>query len=98
MATDAQGANSRTGALFTCVLFNSLVSLAELPNALRGRRMLQKHKSYAMFHPAAAHIATVASDIPIAFVQVCYSTNIRDLANIFGRLLCSVFVLTGSSG
>ncbi len=39
------------------------ISLSELPNALRGRRVLQKHKSYAMYHPAAYHLATVAADI-----------------------------------
>jgi ATP-binding cassette, subfamily G (WHITE), member 2, SNQ2 len=39
------------------------ISLSELPNALRGRRVLQKHKSYAMYHPAAYHLATVATDI-----------------------------------
>jgi ATP-binding cassette, subfamily G (WHITE), member 2, SNQ2 len=90
MNTDYQGANDRGGAIFTCVLFNSLVlpsphsslliplnhssltkvSLAELPNALRGRRMLAKHRSYAMYHASAAHIATVASDIPIIATQV----------------------------
>eukprot|EP00026_Physarum_polycephalum_P000540 Phypoly_transcript_00541.p1 GENE.Phypoly_transcript_00541~~Phypoly_transcript_00541.p1 ORF type:complete len:1444 (+),score=259.70 Phypoly_transcript_00541:181-4512(+) len=70
MEVNVAGAFSRGGAIFVSVLFNSLVSLAELPNALRGRRVLQKHKTYAMYHPAAYHIATIASDIPIAFMQV----------------------------
>ncbi len=37
--------------------------MAELPNALRGRRILQKHKTYAMYHPSAYHLATVITDI-----------------------------------
>jgi ABC-type multidrug transport system ATPase subunit/ABC-type multidrug transport system permease subunit len=67
---DSAGAFSRGGAIFISVLFNSLISLSELPNALRGRRVLQKHKSYAMYHPSAYHIATVATDIPITLLQV----------------------------
>eukprot|EP00026_Physarum_polycephalum_P001183 Phypoly_transcript_01184.p1 GENE.Phypoly_transcript_01184~~Phypoly_transcript_01184.p1 ORF type:complete len:1199 (+),score=222.27 Phypoly_transcript_01184:155-3598(+) len=67
---DVDGAFSRGGAIFISVLFNSLISLSELPNALRGRRVLQKHKTYAMYHPSAYHIATVATDIPITLMQV----------------------------
>lgn len=37
---------------------------------MRGRRILQKHKSYAFYHPAAYHLASVTSDVPIIFIQV----------------------------
>eukprot|EP00026_Physarum_polycephalum_P000517 Phypoly_transcript_00518.p1 GENE.Phypoly_transcript_00518~~Phypoly_transcript_00518.p1 ORF type:complete len:1364 (+),score=213.76 Phypoly_transcript_00518:489-4580(+) len=69
MKVDAAGAFTRGSALFSSLLFNSLISLAELPNALRGRRVLQKHKTYAMYHPSAYHIATVITDIPISIMQ-----------------------------
>lgn len=38
--------------------------------------MLQKHKTYAMYHPSASHLATVASDIPITMLQVLFLLNL----------------------
>ncbi|RKO88050.1 ABC-2 type transporter-domain-containing protein [Blyttiomyces helicus] len=74
MPVNSDGAFLRGGALFASVLFNSLISLGDLPNAMRGRRILQKHKSYSMFHPSSYHIASVVANIPIIFVQVfCYT-------------------------
>ncbi|KAK9700769.1 ATP-binding cassette transporter snq2 [Basidiobolus ranarum] len=63
------GTFSRGGALFSVVLFMSLVSQSELPNALQGRGILQKHKAYAMYHPSSFHIAQVVCDIPMNIVQ-----------------------------
>ncbi|KAI9009602.1 ABC-2 type transporter-domain-containing protein [Gaertneriomyces semiglobifer] len=67
---NANGAFVRGAALFSSLMFNALMSLSELPNAMRGRRILQKHKSYAMYYPSAYHIATVIADIPGIFLQV----------------------------
>ncbi|KAJ3034459.1 hypothetical protein HDV00_005010 [Rhizophlyctis rosea] len=70
MPLSGTGAFLRGSAMNVSVFFNSMISLSELPNAMRGRRILQKHKSYAMYHPAAYHIANILSDIPITFLQV----------------------------
>ncbi|KAJ3284582.1 hypothetical protein HK104_009867 [Borealophlyctis nickersoniae] len=70
MPFDGTGMFLRGSALYASIFFNSMISLSELPNAMRGRRILQKHKSYAMYHPSAYHIANVMSDLPITFVQV----------------------------
>jgi len=70
MPLTGTGAFLRGGAFNVSVFFNSMISLSELPNAMRGRRILQKHKSYAMYHPSAYHVANVLSDIPMTFLQV----------------------------
>ncbi|KAK9762438.1 hypothetical protein K7432_011818, partial [Basidiobolus ranarum] len=69
MGLNSTGAFQRGGALLSSLLFNAFLSQAELPNVLTGRMTLQKHKSYAMYHPSAFHIARVVTDIPIVVVQ-----------------------------
>lgn len=69
MSLNSTGAFQRGGALLASLLFNAFLSQAELPNVLAGRMTLQKHKSYAMYHPSAFHIARVITDIPIIVVQ-----------------------------
>ncbi|KAI9314324.1 ABC-2 type transporter-domain-containing protein [Dichotomocladium elegans] len=64
------GAFSRSGALMFAVIFNTLVSQSELVNFLVGRPILEKHKHFAMYRPAAFYIAQVVVDIPYAIVQV----------------------------
>ncbi|KAI8988953.1 ABC-2 type transporter-domain-containing protein [Pilobolus umbonatus] len=67
---DGNGAFSKGGALFFCVLFNALISQTELVNFLMGRPVLEKHKQYALYRPSAFYIAQVIMDIPYAIVQV----------------------------
>eukprot|EP01132_Coremiostelium_polycephalum_P010385 gene10385-12755_t len=66
------GLFTRGGAIFSALLFNAFLSQAELPMAFIGRRILQKHRSYALYRPAAFHIAQVATDLPIIFMQVFF--------------------------
>ncbi|WQF82776.1 Putative ABC transporter-like, ATP-binding domain, AAA+ ATPase domain, CDR ABC transporter [Colletotrichum destructivum] len=58
------------GALFFALLFNSLLSMAEVTNSFTGRPVLIKHKSFAYYHPAAFCIAQIAADIPVILFQV----------------------------
>lgn len=37
---------------------------------MQGRRVLEKHKHFALYHPSAFYIATVIADIPLALIQV----------------------------
>ncbi|KAI9314279.1 ABC-2 type transporter-domain-containing protein [Dichotomocladium elegans] len=64
------GAFSRGGALFFTVIFNTLLSQAELISFLTGRPILEKQKHFAMYRPSAFYIAQVVMDIPYAIVQV----------------------------
>ncbi|KAJ8660040.1 hypothetical protein O0I10_004267 [Lichtheimia ornata] len=66
----ANGAFSRSGALFFAVLFNALVSQSTLISFFLGRPVLEKQKHFAMYRPSAYYLSIVAMDIPYAVVQV----------------------------
>ncbi|KUJ19547.1 putative Brefeldin A resistance protein [Mollisia scopiformis] len=60
----------KSGALFFALLFNSLIALSEVTDSFSGRPVLAKHKSFALYHPAAFCIAQITADIPVILVQV----------------------------
>ncbi|GAM17381.1 hypothetical protein SAMD00019534_005560 [Acytostelium subglobosum LB1] len=64
------GIFTRGGAIFGSLLFNAFLSQGEIVLTYHGRRILQKHKTYALYRPSAFHIAQVMTDIPIIFLQV----------------------------
>ncbi|CAO3634568.1 unnamed protein product [Mucor fragilis] len=70
MPQDASGAFSRGGSFLFSLLFNALIAQAELSAFMQGRRVLEKHKHFALYHPSAFYIATVIADIPLALIQV----------------------------
>lgn len=59
---------SKGSTLFFAVLFNALLSITEI-NALYAQRpIVEKHASFAFYHPWTEAMAGVISDIPIKFV------------------------------
>ncbi|KAI8968506.1 ABC-2 type transporter-domain-containing protein [Mycotypha africana] len=70
MPVTASGAFSRGGSILFCLLFNALIAQSELSAFMQGRRVLEKHKHYALYHPSAYYLATVIVDIPLALIQV----------------------------
>ncbi|KAG0364544.1 ABC-2 type transporter-domain-containing protein [Gamsiella multidivaricata] len=66
----ANGAFTRGGVLFFSLLFNALISQAELPMAMQGRPILYKHKGFAMYRPAAFAISQICVDIPLVIMQI----------------------------
>ncbi|KAI1314530.1 hypothetical protein EDD11_002046 [Mortierella claussenii] len=66
----ANGAFTRGGVLFFALLFNALISQAELPMAMQGRPILYKHKGFAMYRPAAFAISQICIDIPLLVLQI----------------------------
>ncbi|KAI4160960.1 MAG: hypothetical protein LQ342_005245 [Letrouitia transgressa] len=67
---DSAGLFSKSGALFFALLYQSLMALSEVTDSFAGRPVLAKHKSFALFHPAAFCIAQIAADLPVLFFQV----------------------------
>lgn len=67
---DSSGLFIKSGAIFVALLSNSLVSMSEVTDSFTGRPVLLKHKSFAMYHPAAFCISQIAADIPIILAQV----------------------------
>ncbi|KAF9585985.1 hypothetical protein BGW38_010677 [Lunasporangiospora selenospora] len=70
LPTDASGAFTRGGVIFFSLLFNALISQAELPMAMQGRPILYKHKNFAMYRPSAFAIAQICIDIPLVAAQI----------------------------
>ncbi|ORX67340.1 hypothetical protein DL89DRAFT_295090, partial [Linderina pennispora] len=64
------GAFTRGGVLFFALLFNSLTAQAEIPKAVASREVVYKHKSFAMYHPAALSLAQTIVDIPFMAASV----------------------------
>ncbi|KAL3477181.1 putative ABC transporter [Aspergillus californicus] len=60
------------GALFFSILYNALIALSEVTDSFTGRPILAKHRSFALYHPAAVCIAQIAADFPILLFQVTH--------------------------
>jgi len=69
MPRDGNGAFSRTGALSFFIIFNAFVAQSELPAFMEGRRILEKHKHFAMYHPSAFYLSQVIIDFPLSLLQ-----------------------------
>ncbi|KAL5322875.1 hypothetical protein ACEPPN_010854 [Leptodophora sp. 'Broadleaf-Isolate-01'] len=73
---NSAGLFSKSGALFFALLYNSLLAMSEVTESFSGRPVLAKHKSFALYHPAAFCIAQIAADIPVLLCQVSVFTII----------------------
>ena len=58
---------SKGAVLFFAILFNALIAISEINSLYAQRPIVEKHKSYAFYHPATEAIAGVVSDIPVKF-------------------------------
>lgn len=67
---NSSGLFIKSGVVFFALLYNSLTALSEVTDSFAGRPVLAKHKSFALYHPAAFCIAQVVVDIPILLCQV----------------------------
>lgn len=68
--SNSAGLFVKSGALFFALLFNSLLAMSEVTDSFSGRPVLAKHKSFALYHPAAFCIAQITADLPVIFFQV----------------------------
>jgi ABC-type multidrug transport system ATPase subunit len=91
----------KSGALFFALLFNSLLSMSEVTDSFTGRPILAKHKSFALYHPAAFCIAQIAADIPVLLFQVStfsiilyFMVGLRSDAGAFFTFWVIVFTTT----
>jgi ATP-binding cassette, subfamily G (WHITE), member 2, SNQ2 len=62
----------KSGGLFISILFHSMIAMSEVTDSFSGRPVLAKHKSFALYHPAAFCIAQITSDIPVILVQISH--------------------------
>lgn len=59
---------SKGAVLFFAVLLNALQAMNEINSLYAQRPIVEKHKSYALYHPATEAIAGIVSDVPVKFV------------------------------
>lgn len=82
----SQGTSSfqgRGAVIFLAVLFNALTSIGEISGLYAQRPIVEKHNSYAFYHPATEAIAGIVADIPVKFVQaVVFNTVLYFLAQL----------------
>ncbi|KAG0195649.1 hypothetical protein BGX33_002856, partial [Mortierella sp. NVP41] len=98
LPTTSNGAFTRGGVLFFSLLFNALISQAELPRSLQGRPILYKLKNYAMYRPSSFGLAQIVLDLPVIIVHILlFSVVLYFLAGLqrtAGKFFFFVLVLS----
>ncbi|KAH6665200.1 putative Brefeldin A resistance protein [Halenospora varia] len=69
-STDSTGIFLRSGSMFVAMVFNVLIAQSEVTDSFSGRPVLAKHKSFALYHPAAFCFSQIVTDIPIFIFQI----------------------------
>jgi ABC-type multidrug transport system permease subunit len=59
----------RGAVIFLAVLFNALTSIGEISGLYSQRPIVEKHNSYAFYHPFTEAVAGIVADIPAKFLQ-----------------------------
>lgn len=65
------GFYAKSSALFMAVLLNALITITEINSLYAQRPIVEKHASYAFYHPATEAIAGIVADIPVKFFVAC---------------------------
>ena len=69
--------------LFFAILLNALISISEINKLYDQRPIVEKHASYAFYHPWTEAMAGIVSDIPVRFmIAVCFNTILYFLAGL----------------
>ena len=69
--------------LFFAILLNALISITEINSLYDQRPIVEKHASYAFYHPWTEAMAGVVSDIPVKFMRaVCFNIILYFLAGL----------------
>ncbi|KAI1457448.1 ABC-2 type transporter-domain-containing protein [Annulohypoxylon moriforme] len=92
---------ARGSVLFLAVLINALSTLSEIVSLYSQRPIVEKHASYAFYHPATEAIAGIVADIPIKFalavafnLVLYFLAGLRREAGPFFLYFLIIFMLT----
>ena len=89
--SSTSGAFSRGGVLYFCLLYYSLMGLANI--SFEHRPILQKHKGYSLYHPAAEAMASTISGFPFRMLGLtCFLIIIYFLSGL-NRTAHSFFIV-----
>ncbi|RMY66568.1 hypothetical protein D0863_08338 [Hortaea werneckii] len=74
---------SKGATLFFAILFNALIAISEINSLYAQRPIVEKHKSYAFYHPFTEAVAGIVADIPVKFLlAVAFNIILYFLANL----------------
>lgn len=74
---------SKSGLIFFAILLNALGSITEINLLYDQRPIVEKHNSYAFYHPWTEAAAGIVSDIPVKFATaVCFNIVIYFLGGL----------------
>ncbi|RLL94069.1 hypothetical protein CFD26_101712 [Aspergillus turcosus] len=95
------GLFTKGGAVFFSMLYPCILAMAEVTESFKGRPVLVKHKSFAMYHPAAFSLAQITADFPVLFVQctlfsvvIYWMTGLKHTAAAFFTFWVILFTVT----
>ncbi|KAI9654787.1 MAG: hypothetical protein M1821_005781 [Bathelium mastoideum] len=92
------GAFTRGGVLFMSLLFNAINAFGELPAAMMGRPMINKHRAFSFHRPSALWVAQIMVDMLFAAAQILIFSIIvyfmTDLARDAGAFFTFYLVIT----
>jgi len=89
--SSTSGAFSRGGVLYFCLLYYSLMGLANI--SFEHRPILQKHKGYSLYHPSAEALASTISGFPFRMLGLtCFLIIIYFLSGL-NRTAHSFFIV-----
>ncbi|KKA28728.1 hypothetical protein TD95_004420 [Thielaviopsis punctulata] len=78
-----QGFFARGSVLFQAVLLSALSAISEITKLYAQRPIVEKHHSYAFYHPSTEAIAGIVADIPIKFAaSVIFNIILYFMANL----------------
>ncbi|KAH6627524.1 ABC-2 type transporter-domain-containing protein [Chaetomium tenue] len=63
------GFEGKGSVLFMAILLNALTAIAEIDSLYAQRPIVEKHASYAFYHPATEAAAGIVADIPVKFAS-----------------------------
>lgn len=64
------GAFTRGGVLFIALLYNAFTAFIELPSALMGRSIVNKHSAFGFYRRSALYLGQFCVDVPLAAIEV----------------------------
>ncbi|KAF2092595.1 hypothetical protein NA57DRAFT_82150 [Rhizodiscina lignyota] len=78
-----QGFFAKGAVLFFAVLLNALMAISEINSLYAQRPIVEKHASYAFYHPFTEAFAGIVSDIPVKFaLSVVFNVIVYFMANL----------------
>ncbi|KAI5361698.1 putative ABC transporter-like, ATP-binding domain, AAA+ ATPase domain, CDR ABC transporter [Septoria linicola] len=77
------GFQAKGATLFFAVLLNALTAISEINSLYDQRPIVEKHKSYAFYHPSTEAISGIVLDIPMKFMfAVCFNVILYFMAGL----------------